>query len=279
MSLPGLAKSQAELEGILKGSGNVLVPTMGAFHEGHLALVKKAREIASDRELSVCVSVFVNPLQFGASEDFDSYPRRLEKDLAALAGLADVCYAPSVAELYPSEQEVFVNAPKLGSELCGAFRPGHFEGVLTIVLKLFLATSPSVAVFGEKDYQQLVLVKKTVEQLGLGIEIESIQTMREKDGLAMSSRNEKLKAEEREKAPLMHKEIIKAKELVENGGVPTEACASARKNLENAGFVVDYVECRSLDLSPFRAPSEGYVVLAAARLGEIRLIDNVSRNN
>lgn len=275
MSLPDLARDQDRLRELHKGSDVVLVPTMGALHEGHLALLRRAREIADQGDMSVCASVFVNPTQFGPGEDYRSYPRRLDEDLKALTGLADTCYAPPVEDLYPAEQEIFIHAPALGSELCGAFRPGHFQGVLTVVCKLFFAARPKVAVFGEKDYQQLVLIKKMAGQLGLGVAIESVPTVREPDGLALSSRNERLSDGERKKAPLLYGCLAKATEEINAGASPKQSCTQATGELEKAGFRVDYVECRSLDLSGFKDKDLGFVVLAAANLGKVRLIDNV----
>ncbi len=190
MSPPRLARGPAALARLHAGRPVILVPTMGALHEGHLSLLRRARAWADRRPGAVvCASVFVNPLQFGPKEDYGSYPRGLRRDLRLLAGLADSCYAPSVAAMYPEPQDVMVAPPPLGDELCGAFRPGFFTGVLTVVAKLLAQVSPAAAVFGEKDYQQLVLVKRMVRQLGFGCQVLAGPLVRERDGLALSSRN------------------------------------------------------------------------------------------
>lgn len=273
---PGLATNKdrlAELHAAFGGA--VLVPTMGAIHEGHLALVRRAREIANSGGLAVCVSIFVNPIQFSPDEDLDSYPRRLDGDLDAISGLADTCYAPGVKEMYPDRQEVFVHAPEIGSQLCGAHRPGHFQGVLTVVHKLLFAVSPKAAVFGEKDYQQLVLIRKMVKQLGPGVAIESVPTVRESDGLALSSRNEGLRGKDRETAPKLHEALRCALEKILSGIDEKESCDEAASKLVSAGFEVDYIECRALDLSEYKDDPADCVVLGAARIGGVRLIDNV----
>lgn len=273
---PGLATDKDQLAELHAGSGGaVLVPTMGAVHEGHLALVRRAREIADADGLAVCVSIFVNPIQFSPGEDLDSYPRRLDDDLDAISGLADTCYAPGAKEMYPDRQEVFVHAPVLGSQLCGAHRPGHFQGVLTVVHKLFSAVSPKAAVFGEKDYQQLVLIRRMVGQLGLGVAIESVPTVREGDGLALSSRNEGLRGKNRKTAPKLHEALCRALDEVRDGRGAKESCDEAISGLASAGFEVDYVECRSLGLSEYQGDPADCIVLGAARIGGVRLIDNV----
>ena len=275
MSLPALAREQSELRELHAGKGVVLVPTMGAIHEGHLALVRQARSIADAEGMMVCASLFVNPLQFGPGEDYQSYPRRLEEDLGALSGLAQTCFAPRLEDLYPGEQEIFVHAPGLGNELCGASRPGHFQGVLTVVHKLFSVVRPSAAVFGEKDYQQQVLIRKMVEQLDLRVRIETVPTVRERDGLALSSRNESLDEHGRRKAPLLHSCIAHALERIVDGKDSSKACDEAAARLEESGFAVDYVECRALDLAGYKGHEQGCVVLVAATIGQVRLIDNV----
>jgi pantoate--beta-alanine ligase len=243
------------------------------LHEGHLALVRIARQRGS----CVVASIFVNPLQFGPTEDFDKYPRTLEADCASLEGLADVVFAPAVNEMYPVRQEVFIELPAIASELDGAVRPGHFRGMATVVLKLFDIVQPQVAVFGKKDYQQLHLVRQMVQQFNLPIQIVGGETMRAADGLALSSRNQYLDASERTEAPFLHQTLMELGQALLAGSsdfAQLEQDAAAR--LAVRGWQVDYVavRARSTLLQP-RAGERELVVLAAARLGATRLIDNV----
>src|SRR5512142_998013 len=190
----------AELRARLANEKSVaFVPTMGNLHEGHIELVRIARQ----RGTCVVVSIFVNPLQFGPNEDFDKYPRTLDADCDKLQGLADVVFAPSVGEMYPEKQTIFVEPPPISRELCGEFRPGHFQGVATVVLKLFNLVQPQVAIFGKKDYQQLAIIRQMVTQFNLPISIVGAETGRAPDGLALSSRNQYLSGEERTKATLL----------------------------------------------------------------------------
>ncbi len=249
------------------------VPTMGNLHDGHLELVRMARE----RGTCVVVSIFVNPLQFGPNEDFDKYPRTLEADCAKLQGLADVVFAPSVGEMYPERQTVFVEPPPIASELCGAFRPGHFRGMATVVLKLLNLVQPHVAIFGKKDYQQLAIIRQMTTQFNLPIEIVGAETARAPDGLALSSRNQYLSGEERTKATLLSQILGKVRDRLKAGEIGyagLEKAAAAA--LANEGWQVEYVSIRrQADLG---IPAEGerkLVVLAAARLGATRLIDNL----
>lgn len=250
------------------------VPTMGNLHEGHLALVDLARGRA-DR---VVASVFVNPTQFGPGEDYARYPRTLERDAALLAARGcDLLYAPSVEAMYPdgSQGLVEVRVPALDEVLCGAFRPGHFRGVATVVAKLLNQVQPEVAVFGQKDYQQLLVVRALVRGLDLAVEILAGATVREADGLAMSSRNQYLSPEERAQAPALYRTLVEVAERVRGGAPPSAAEAGAVAALAGRGFAVDYVAVRSaVDLGP-PSPGAPRVVLAAARLGLTRLIDNV----
>jgi pantoate--beta-alanine ligase len=254
--------------------GVALVPTMGNLHEGHLDLVRLARKEGQ----RVVVSIFVNRLQFGPAEDFDRYPRTLEADLAKLEPLGvDVVFAPDERELYPVTQQFFVEPPPIASELCGAFRPGHFRGVATVVLKLFNAVQPAVAVFGKKDYQQLFIIRSMVEQLNLPVRILAGETRREADGLAMSSRNQYLAASDRIHAAALSKALVAAKAALERGRTDyPEIESEARNFLDSNGFRVDYVALRkSGDLLPPTGSGEAIVVLGAAWLGTTRLIDNV----
>ena len=242
------------------------VPTMGNLHEGHLSLVRLARRHAS----AVAVSIFVNRLQFLPSEDFDRYPRTFERDCALLEREGvEFVFAPDEAVLYPEKQVVRVHPGPLGEELEGRFRPGFFDGVATVVLKLLNCVQPRAAVFGKKDYQQLIVVRALVRQLDLPVEIVAGETVREADGLAMSSRNAYLSAAERAEAPRLHRLL----EEVASGGLPTD---QALNRLLAAGWKPDYVEVRRrLDLASAGSGKSDRVVLGAARLGATRLIDNL----
>ena len=248
------------------------VPTMGNLHAGHLDLVRIAREHAP----CVVVSVFVNPLQFGANEDFGQYPRTLQADCAKLEGLADIVFAPTERELYPVPQQVTV-APPLENELCGAFRPGHFRGVAIVVLKLFNIVQPQVAVFGKKDYQQLCVIRQLVEQLNLPIEIIGAETARAPDGVALSSRNQYLSASERTEAAILYQTLSGLKQALLEGAHNFGSLAQqAEAALAARGWQVDYVAVRAQ--GTLAQPHDGerkLVILAAARLTQTRLIDNI----
>jgi pantoate--beta-alanine ligase len=264
-----------------KQSPVVLVPTMGALHDGHRALLRRARELAGPGG-SVAVSIFVNPLQFGPNEDLDKYPRTLDEDLAACeAEGADLVFAPSVREMYPQEQLVTVDPGPTGEILEGAFRPGFFNGVLTVVLKLFSLVRPDTAVFGQKDAQQLVLVRRMSADFGLGIDVEAVPTVRAADGLALSSRNKYLSPEERAVAPVLHRALV-AGAAAASGG-PSAVSAAARAVLAEVSPRVDYlalVDARSYE--PVRDDDLGFsgaaILAIAARVGTTRLIDNVMVN-
>lgn len=252
------------------------VPTMGNLHEGHLRLVDRALEMAP----RVVVSVFVNPMQFGPGEDYERYPRTLEADLALLeARGAHLLFAPEVAEIYPRpmEETTRVEVPGLSDILCGAFRPGHFVGVATVVAKLLHIVRPDVAVFGRKDYQQLVIIRRMVEDLCIPVRIEGVDTVREPDGLAMSSRNAYLTADERVRAPELHGALAEAAARLRAGEDDFAAVeAAGRARLEAAGMRPDYFAVRrAADLAEPAPGERALVVLAAARLGSARLIDNV----
>lgn len=251
-----------------------LVPTMGALHEGHLSLIRLALEKA-DR---VCVSLFVNPTQFGPNEDFDRYPRDEAADAGKIAATgAHLLFVPAAREVYPPGHLTRVQVPVLGDELEGAFRPGFFTGVATVVAKLLLMALPDVAVFGAKDYQQLQVIRRMVADLDIPVRIEGGETVREKDGLALSSRNAYLAADERRIAPALHAAIAAAARSVAAGADPTEAEAKAAQGLLAAGFTrVDYVAVRDAEtLAAWPGPTRPGRVLAAAWLGRTRLIDNV----
>lgn len=259
-------------ERLSKETAVAFVPTMGNLHAGHLALVELARQHAH----CVVTSIFVNPLQFGPSEDFAKYPRSFEQDCAKLDGQADIVFAPDVNEVYPEAQSVFVEPPAVASELCGAYRPGHFRGVLTVVLKLFNMVQPSVAVFGKKDYQQLHAIRTMTRQLNLPVEIVAGETVRAPDGLALSSRNAYLSVDERAEAVRLQRNLLRIRESVQGGAQDLKALeAVAKADLESHGWRVDYVTVR--DAGTLGEPREGRakVVLAAAYLGRTRLIDNL----
>jgi len=288
-----IARTRGELAAAREKLGGpvVLVPTMGALHDGHLALLRRARELAG-RSGAVAVSIFVNPLQFGPNEDLDKYPRTLDADLAACeAEGVDLVFAPSVREMYPQEQLVRVDPGPTGEILEGEFRPGFFHGVLTVVLKLFSLVRPDIAVFGQKDAQQLVLVRRMSADFGLGIEIEAVQTVRAADGLALSSRNKYLSPAERAVAPVLHRALAAGAAAASGGPGAVLAAAQAVLNetvLDEAGGELpaeasprvdylaladerSYASVRDDDLD-----FHGTAVLAiAARVGTTRLIDNV----
>lgn len=253
-----------------------LVPTMGNLHEGHLKLVDLAQQHAD----MVIVSIFVNPLQFGANEDLDSYPRTLDADCQALAERgAHGVFAPQVSDVYPRGLAVqtFIEVPQISEILCGASRPGHFRGVATIVAKLFNMVQPHVAVFGEKDFQQLQVIRLMTQDLSLPVEVIGMPTERADDGLALSSRNGYLSSSERQVAPQIYKSLTDLAHAIHQQGVDdAEALATARHALEEHGFRIDYLELRRRsDLQPASADDEELVVLVAAFLGRTRLIDNL----
>lgn len=269
-----IAELRAELEGDRRAGRTVgFVPTMGYLHEGHLSLVDRARCEAD----VVVASIFVNPAQFGPDEDYDAYPRDLDRDLEAAAHRGvDVVFAPEVAEMYPRPQTVWVEPGPLADRLCGASRPGHFRGVLTVVLKLFHAVEPDLAVFGRKDFQQLVLVRRMTEELNLAIRILGGPVVRGPDGLAMSSRNAYLSDEERRRSLSLSRGLRRARRSFGEGERdPTRLEEIAREPLEEADALIDYVEV--VDPSTLERPEEARadsVCAVAAHVGETRLIDN-----
>lgn len=267
---------RAEVAG-WRGAGNriALVPTMGALHAGHIALVAAARASA-DR---IVVSVFVNPAQFAPNEDFARYPRTLEADLDRLAGTgADLVYAPSPEEMYPPgfATHISVGGPAAGLE--SGSRPHFFGGVATVVAKLFLRVAPDIALFGEKDFQQLRVVQRMVRDLDLAIEVIGVPTVREPDGLALSSRNAYLSPQERAAAPALHRVLRDTAAMLVAGAPLPQALDEARAALAASGFVVDYIEARHGETLAALGPHEHAPIrlLAAARLGTTRLIDNIA---
>jgi pantoate--beta-alanine ligase len=255
------------------GETVALVPTMGALHEGHLALVA----LAGSKADRVVVSIFVNPIQFGPREDFKTYPRDEAGDLVKLAKAgAHLVYAPDLAEMYPKGFTTHVKVGDLTEDLCGSARPNHFEGVATVVTKLLLQCAPDLVVFGEKDYQQLLVIKRLVRDLNIQVEIVGGEIVREGDGLALSSRNSYLSPAERKVAPLLYRTIHEVAAALAQGAGADAAAEAGRFKLEAAGFRVDYVAVRDPDtLVPLSGPVKKARVLAAVYLGKTRLIDNV----
>ena len=256
------------------GESIALVPTMGNLHAGHLQLVSEAKAQA-DR---VVVSVFVNPTQFGEGEDFSSYPRTEQEDLLKLQALAvDVVFMPSVAEMYPALELTKVSVSGVSEGLCGAERPGHFDGVATVVCKLFNIVQADKAFFGEKDFQQLAVIRALVADLNSPVEIVAVPTVREPDGLAMSSRNGYLSLEQRQQAPKLYHFLCLAKEELLAQQVPLIDIEKKYMHLlSEQGFLPDYVKvCRQRDLKAAVKGDTQLIILAAARLGKTRLIDNI----
>jgi len=250
-----------------------LVPTMGAIHAGHLSLVSLA-ETQSDR---IITSLFVNPLQFGPREDFHAYPRNESHDAAVLAAAgSDLLYAPEASEMYPPHFSTKVSVGDLTEDLCGAARPNHFDGVATVVTKLLLQCAPDKAIFGEKDYQQLLVIKRLVRDLNIQVEIIGGPIVREDDGLALSSRNTYLSPTQRAVAPILYQTLRQVARELEQGCGADAAAEAGRFKLEAEGFRVDYVAVREPDtLKPLHGPVQVARVLAAVHLGKTRLIDNV----
>ena len=256
------------------GETIALVPTMGALHEGHMALVAEAKK----RATRVAVSIFVNPKQFGPNEDFDAYPRRAEADSAKLlAAGVDVLWMPSVDEMYPTGFATNIRVAGLPDRLCGAARPGHFDGVATVVAKLFNQVRPDIAIFGEKDWQQLAIIRRMAADLDMGIDVVGFPTQREDDGLALSSRNAYLTAEERAAAVSLPRAMGHAARAIEGGDDIAKTLSSIVPTLLKAGFSsVDYVALVDAEtLVPLEKLDRPGRLLAAARMGKARLIDNL----
>ena len=252
-----------------------LVPTMGAFHGGHLRLIQEARQDCD----CVVVTIFVNPHQFGPGEDFEHYPRTLESDLNHCEELGvDVVFVPSVEEMSRGEQLAFVEVEKLGEHLCGAHRPGHFKGVATVVLKLLNIVQPDRAYFGEKDAQQLAIVRRMVHDLNFQVQIVPVSIVRESDGLAMSSRNRYLEPEQRERAPLLYRALQIAQEQIEAGETGSQPILEkARQILEEEPLIeVDYLDVVDPDeMQPVGEVTGPVRICGAIRIGSARLIDNI----
>ncbi len=257
------------------GERVALVPTMGNLHQGHIDLVNRARGHAGH----VVVSVFVNPLQFGKNEDFDRYPRTPDADADRLRSAGtDVLFMPTVAEVYPQglEAQTRIEVPGVSDILCGAFRPGHFSGVATVVNMLFNMVQPDVALFGEKDYQQLFVIQRMVCDLHLAVEVIGVPTVRDENGLALSSRNQYLSAEERQLAPTIYRCLLTTAEHLQAGNRDFGSLQEqGAVTLRSAGFRPDYYEILSADLRTPQAGDKALVVLVAAWLGKARLLDNL----
>jgi pantoate--beta-alanine ligase len=250
------------------------VPTMGALHAGHLALIAEGKRHA-DR---VAASIFVNPLQFGANEDLDRYPRQEEKDAEVLeAAGCDLLWLPSVQDIYPPGFATTISVKGISDRWEGEARPGHFDGVTTVVARLMLEMFPNVAVFGEKDFQQLAVVRRLVADLNLPIEVIGLPTVRDADGLALSSRNAYLSADERRSAVELPRALNEAAEAISSGGAVTEALAAAKARLTRAGFSrIDYVALvNAMTLEPLEQAGGPMRLIAAAVIGRTRLIDNI----
>ena len=259
-----------------KGQRIGFVPTMGHLHAGHLALADAARAAAD----FVVASIFVNPMQFGPNEDLEAYPRTLEADQQGLEKHGvDLLFAPKVAEVYPDGMalQTRVSVPGLGDILCGASRPGHFDGVATVVTKLFQIVQPDSAIFGRKDFQQLTLIRRMVRDLSMPVSILDVATARAEDGLALSSRNHYLSVDERTKAPALYRTLNQAAEQIQEGGADLSAISKqALTNLEGSGFQPDYFEIRHRHtLQEPLVDDRELVILAAAWMGKTRLIDNL----
>lgn len=255
------------------GQTTGFVPTMGALHEGHLSLIRKARR-ENDR---VVVSIFVNPAQFGPKEDLKKYPRDIKRDCRlCLKEGVDIVFNPSVKDMYPGGFDTYVEVEALSRRLCGRSRPGHFRGVTTIVLKLFNLVRPDTAYFGQKDAQQLKIIKKMVFDLNVPVVIKAMPTVRETDGLAMSSRNSYLSGAEREDALVLYRSLMSAKDMVKSGVRDARRVINAVRNMVKEHAEIDYIEI--VDPETFqqaRKISRKSLVLIAARVGKTRLIDNI----
>lgn len=278
-----IARTREELRDIITGwrlhaERIAFVPTMGNLHDGHIALVREAKKHAEH----VVVSIYVNPTQFGPGEDFANYPRTEDADAVKLMAEGVAClFLPTDDVMYPggTEQATFVEVPLLSSQLCGASRPGHFRGVATVVARLFNLVQPDIACFGEKDFQQLLVIRRMAHDLSFPVDIIGVPTLRETDGLAMSSRNQYLAPDERLRAAKLHETLRWAAGRIRDNGKVADSgmlADEAARTLTEAGFQPEYFEIRrAADLAPPTAGDRELVLLAAARLGKARLIDNL----
>lgn len=252
-----------------------LVPTMGALHEGHISLIKTAKE---ENEITV-VSIFINPIQFSKGEDYDKYPRKVEKDKEILRSLEiDYLFLPDENSLYPEGYSTYVNVEGLGDKLCGRFRPGHFRGVATVVCKLFNIVRPHRAYFGQKDYQQTLIIKRMVEDLNFDIEVVVCPTIRESDGLAMSSRNVYLNERERKAATLIYRSLKEGERLLKEGLKPSQVNLEIKKILQSEPLVKEIQYAGVFDpfsLDELKERQNKCLIAVAIKIGETRLIDNI----
>ncbi|WP_168407475.1 pantoate--beta-alanine ligase [Acinetobacter indicus] len=270
-TIQGLAASLNPARAARKIIG--FVPTMGNLHEGHLSLVREARQLCD----VVVVSIFVNPIQFGPNEDFDNYPRTLEQDSQLLAEAGcDIVFVPSVEQMYgKSPRLTNISVSEITEDLCGLQRPGHFDGVAVVVTKLFNIVQPNYAFFGQKDYQQLAVIRQFVRDLNIPLEVIGVPIVRAEDGLALSSRNGYLSEQERKTAPVIYQSLKNAEQALQQGEKLSEVLANIKAALTQAGFVVDYVEARTPELQKIDEFNQEIVLFVAAKLGSTRLIDNM----
>ena len=270
-TIQGLAASLNPARSARKIIG--FVPTMGNLHQGHLNLVREARKLCD----VVVVSIFVNPIQFGPNEDFDNYPRTLEQDQQLLAEVGcDIVFTPSVEQMYGNKPRLTnISVSDITNDLCGLQRPGHFDGVAVVVTKLFNMVQPNYAFFGEKDYQQLAVIRQFVQDLNIPLEVIGVQIARAEDGLALSSRNGYLTEQERQTAPVIYRSLKAAEQQLHEGIVLDTVLTGIRQTLTEAGFVVDYIEARTPELQKIDEFNQDLVLFIAAKLGKTRLIDNL----
>lgn len=270
-TIQGLAASLNPARSARKIIG--FVPTMGNLHQGHLNLVREARKLCD----VVVVSIFVNPIQFGPNEDFDNYPRTLEQDQQLLAEVGcDIVFAPSVEQMYGNKPRLTnISVSDITNDLCGLQRPGHFDGVAVVVTKLFNMVQPNYAFFGEKDYQQLAVIRQFVQDLNIPLEVIGVPIARAEDGLALSSRNGYLTEQERQTAPVIYRSLKAAEQQLHEGVVLDTVLTGICQTLTEAGFVVDYIEARTPELQKIDEFNQDLVLFIAAKLGKTRLIDNL----
>lgn len=270
-TIQGLAASLNPARSARKIIG--FVPTMGNLHQGHLNLVREARKLCD----VVVVSIFVNPIQFGPNEDFDNYPRTLEQDQQLLAEVGcDIVFTPSVEQMYGNKPRLTnISVSDITNDLCGLQRPGHFDGVAVVVTKLFNMVQPNYAFFGEKDYQQLAVIRQFVQDLNIPLEVIGVPIARAEDGLALSSRNGYLTEQERQTAPVIYRSLKAAEQQLHEGIVLDIVLTGIRQTLTEAGFVVDYIEARTPELQKIDEFNQDLVLFIAAKLGKTRLIDNL----
>jgi len=270
-TIQGLAASLNPARSARKIIG--FVPTMGNLHQGHLNLVREARKLCD----VVVVSIFVNPIQFGPNEDFDNYPRTLEQDQQLLAEVGcDIVFAPSVEQMYGNKPRLTnISVSDITNDLCGLQRPGHFDGVAVVVTKLFNMVQPNYAFFGEKDYQELAVIRQFVQDLNIPLEVIGVPIARAEDGLALSSRNGYLTEQERQTAPVIYRSLKAAEQQLHEGIVLDTVLTGIRQTLTEAGFVVDYIEARTPELQKIDEFNQDLVLFIAAKLGKTRLIDNL----